>query len=483
MTNAVNNNITPTFNGEQLTQADRQSLKAIWDRKKGELFTTNGVTLQKMGKLEKFLYTVSSSYRSYLNARLRPIIATITGKIRINDTDHADYKGLITTLFLEKLAPLSRGIYRRELTVDQYRHLWQAAQINIDDLSPQATAPYEGAYKAAQFWAKMGNFKTQKGASLSYQLIAGKVGDLEEKSIGLFKPTDGEPLSPSNPSLWQRTKRNLYNTLLYPFSGSLPQLNGGQGYIAEAAATIVDRYVREGVRIYLQEEGDNLTPQERALLENLTLVPETHVVSCRLPRAGTKKGSLQTWEQGRHQEACEFLETNRFYRRAWRQTSLELESLKQKLPPVLFDLLVVVDYFTGNCDRHGENWFCMLDENRNMNGIRLIDGGKAFSPVIPNSTDFLEWATYNNWKTLPLAQEGFSPLAQSVIAHLYERRRDIRGELEALYDTHAPKCPHTQGRLAGAMRRLATMDTLRATCTKRGLANIVTQRNFRSATV
>ncbi len=231
---------------------------------------------------------------------------------------------------------------------------------------------------------------------------------------------------------------------------------GGQAYIAEAAATKVEKVVVAACKKYF-ESIKKEAPQ------NLEFVPETHIVTLPLGQKPARVGSFQLWVNAKHKTASEFLHTSRHYG----CTQTAKDAMTGKLSDELFDIMVIIDYVTGNFDRHGDNWF-ILD---NAHGIRLIDGGWALAPAHPTGWNVAELSNQYLWKKLPFADSGFTELGKFVIHELSVNQAHLGDEISALYNGRL-----TDGdkRVARMKERIQLLQKVKGSLTKRALAEFRT---------
>lgn len=413
---------------------DTENLRVLWNRAKGDYLTVNEEGyLVKMGVMDRIRYTTFSDYRKEVQNKVKNVIDGILCKL----DGKGEQKDFISELFFNRLSSLSRKVYSRKLSESTYQVLTNKLLDSVPE-SQKAQMRDKTAIKV-DLWSRLGNFSSLGGCSGSYRIIQGSVEDqqgkevVEERSLGIFKPSSEETLSANNPKFMQRLKRLMHRTLLRPISGSLFHTAGGQSYLAEVAAKKVEEIVVEGVNNYLRTHP-NLDERTKRLLDNIELVPNTCVANLKLGNKGSQLGSFQMWVHEKHEEAAEALGVNLNYQKSgWFAKQLTLEEAKAKLPAELFDLLVIVDYATGNSDRHGANWFFIMNEKDEVVGIRLIDGGWAMSPEHPEHKLSPELTKQYLWKNIPLSSEGFTDLGKAVAEHLHENQDRLTEKLRKLY--------------------------------------------------
>lgn len=470
------NNIA-TILSKQATSTDIHNLQMLWGKKSGEkLYVDENNRLQKMGFFQKIPYSTSSGYQVKIQANVKKVIDELTAKIEIEENPERSKLENIQTLFFQKLSHLSRKVYSRTLSEKTYTLLLENENGTVNKIN---------------LWAKMGNFSSLGGSSGSYKIIQGKVigkaGFNEEKPLGIFKPSSEEVLSANNPKFMTRLKRLIHLTLLKPVSGSLFHTAAGQSYLAEVASKKVEQFVVRAVDDYL-ENSPNISESTKKLLTNIKLVPQTEVATLKLGQRKEEIGSFQVWvDDTSFDEAYKALGVrgDNYKQNHYFGKPLKLDEMKKDLPKELFELLVIIDYTTGNSDRHGKNWFIVYDENKNIAGIRLIDGGWSMAPDHPQNRLSPELTKQYIWKNLPHAEKTFSPSGQHVIAYLKEHQEVLAQDLEALYfghsrfediDTDAKRIERMKERIEVLERYSEQGKTLRELANVRTEAEITTAR-------
>lgn len=497
--------------GEQFTKIDSSNLKTIWNRKSGQLlYATSEGKLKPMWIWQRVMYSLSSSYRESTQQGVKNSIKDLTDHIdalsfKEKDADvkeassHTTKEAFLTELFFKKLAPLSRGVYTRDLKESVVDVLSTQITVKPEELEANPTDKYKQVYPVAKLWAKLGNIKGEGGASGSYSIIQGTITKsngtvIEEKALGIFKPFDEEPLAPSNNRTMQKIKRFFlqFPILSGPIRGSLFKTVAGQAYLAEATSKIVERHVVAAMKDYMERHPNQIDPRYNP--KWLELVTDTQVATLDLCSKKERIGSFQLWVEDKFQEACTFFDLNEYYKKEsvlsgtpgsliadMRGLQPTAAQLKQKLPSELFDMLAIIDYTIGNGDRHGYNWFVTVDQTKAATGIKLIDGGQAMAPEHPGFFSFLELHKRYLWRNLNLSKEKFTDLGKFVIAKLEQSQKELSTEIEALYTKHQPRDgATTQNRLEKMRDRINVMHRYQDR-TKNELAAVRTHRDFRKA--
>uniref|UniRef100_A0A8C6L1J2 Phosphatidylinositol 4-kinase type 2 n=1 Tax=Nothobranchius furzeri TaxID=105023 RepID=A0A8C6L1J2_NOTFU len=258
--------------------------------------------------------------------------------------------------------------------------------------------------------------RISQGSSGSYF-----VKDPKGKIIGVFKPKSEEPYGHLNPK-WTK----YFHKLCCPCCFGRGCLLPNQGYLSEAAASLVDTKLGLGVVpktkvVYLASETFHYNAIDRAKSRGkkyaLEKVPK---VGRRFHRVGLppKVGSFQLFVEG-YREADHWLRC------------FEAEPLPENIRKQLqsqFERLVVLDYVIRNTDRGNDNWLIKYEkpgegderqkaaewsENSSDSCIKIaaIDNGLAFPFKHPD-----EWRAYPfHWAWLPQAKVPFSEETRELV--------------------------------------------------------------------
>lgn len=457
-----------------LKQEDVNNLKHIWNRKKGQLFFVDNNQIKIMNIWQRILYCLFNFYRNEVNTLLFKEINHLTAKINLERADE-NSKKFVTQLFFEKLSPLSRQIYRRQLPQTVFNHLVKEIKFRENEIPSEATGEYQTAYKMAKVWARLGNFENATGGvSGSYKIIKGKIlSDVKEEEnskeeiLGIYKPHNEDTLSPTNPKIQQKIKLIFAKTIFSPFTKLTFDCVAGQGFVAEVAAKKLENYVSKAVKEYLRKHS------KIASFHDLQFVPDTQIAYLPLGKREERKGSFQLWINT--QTAAQFLNTKRHYQCG----QAVKESMKDKMSTELFDLMVIIDYISSNFDRHGDNWLIKSNETGKASGIRLIDGGWSMGPKHPRWWSIHELKNQYMWKVLPFADGSFSELGKFVIDYLEKNKSKIAKEILGLYDTHFPyENEKNKKRVEKMLERLQVLQ-LKKNVSKKDLAKIRTHSQIK----
>uniref|UniRef100_H3D3B5 Phosphatidylinositol 4-kinase type 2 n=1 Tax=Tetraodon nigroviridis TaxID=99883 RepID=H3D3B5_TETNG len=277
--------------------------------------------------------------------------------------------------------------------------------------------------------------RISQGSSGSYF-----VKDEKRKIIGVFKPKSEEPYGHLNPK-WTK----YFHKLCCPCCFGRGCLLPNQGYLSEAAASLVDTKLGLGVVpktkvVYLASETFHYSAIDRAKSRGkkyaLEKVPK---VGRRFHRVGLppKVGSFQLFVEGYH-------EADHWLRR------FEAEPLPENTRKQLqsqFERLVVLDYVIRNTDRGNDNWLIKYEKggtegreekdaewpescSESCIKIAAIDNGLAFPFKHPD-----EWRAYPfHWAWLPQAKVAFSQETRDLVLSRLSDMNFVQDLCEDLYE-------------------------------------------------
>ncbi len=413
-----------------LTVTDKENLTVLAQRKKGELLKVQDGKLMPMSFGESLIYRIFGAKQKELAGVLKTTIDTLTAKITVNDAKDID----LNDLFISKMGSLSTKIYSRTIHESVYHHFE-----NSLDKSLTSTQ------KAAAIWGQLGNTKPPDvGASGSYIIKEGKIKNNEGKTvnksskgkfIGIFKPSNEDTLSPGNPQWKNTAKRIAYNTILRPFTGSIRNMTQGQSMYAEKAAEITQRYLNEAIIDVLSTlPKDN---PHRDLLKNISLelVPSTEMLTINLAGKGNVTGSFQEWIHAKEGEevvrADDFLGTDAHYKAKGSQPP-DVEKNNERLS-LLFDVFIIYGIIHGDTDRHAENLFFILDNEKNIVGMRLIDNGRAMSDTHPGFWGMVQANKQTVWENHPIAAKPITEIGREIMQAVWPLKPFIQAAQDSLY--------------------------------------------------
>uniref|UniRef100_A0A3P8WB68 Phosphatidylinositol 4-kinase type 2 n=1 Tax=Cynoglossus semilaevis TaxID=244447 RepID=A0A3P8WB68_CYNSE len=256
--------------------------------------------------------------------------------------------------------------------------------------------------------------RISQGSSGSYF-----VKDPKGKIIGVFKPKSEEPYGHLNPK-WTK----YFHKLCCPCCFGRGCLLPNQGYLSEAAASLVDTKLGLGVVpktkvVYLASDTFHYSAIDRAKSRGkkyaLEKVPK---VGRRFHRVGLppKVGSFQLFVEG-------YREADYWLRR------FEAEPLPENIRKQLqsqFERLVVLDYVIRNTGEEVE------EENSQDSCIKIaaIDNGLAFPFKHPD-----EWRAYPfHWAWLPQAKVAFSQETRDLVLSRLSDMNFVQDLCEDLYE-------------------------------------------------
>ncbi|KAM9856761.1 phosphatidylinositol 4-kinase type 2-beta [Aulostomus maculatus] len=276
--------------------------------------------------------------------------------------------------------------------------------------------------------------RISQGSSGSYF-----VKDPKGKVIGVFKPKSEEPYGHLNPK-WTK----YFHKLCCPCCFGRGCLLPNQGYLSEAAASLVDTKLGLGVVpktkvVFLASETFHYSAIDRAKSRGkkyaLEKVPK---VGRRFHRVGLppKVGSFQLFVEG-------YREADYWLRR------FEAEPLPENIRKQLqwqFERLVVLDYVIRNTDRGNDNWLIKYEKPGEGVGqkdadwsetnpdpcikIAAIDNGLAFPFKHPD-----EWRAYPfHWAWLPQAKVAFSQETRDLVLSRLSDMNFVQDLCEDLYE-------------------------------------------------
>ncbi|KAM8842975.1 phosphatidylinositol 4-kinase type 2-beta [Synchiropus picturatus] len=277
--------------------------------------------------------------------------------------------------------------------------------------------------------------RISQGSSGSYF-----VKDAKRKTVGVFKPKSEEPYGHLNPK-WTK----YFHKLCCPCCFGRGCLLPNQGYLSEAAASLVDTKLGLGIVpktkvVYLASETFHYSAIDRAKSRGkkyaLEKVPK---VGRRFHRVGLppKVGSFQLFVEG-------YREADYWLRR------FEAEPLPENIRKQLqsqFERLVVLDYVIRNTDRGNDNWLIKYEKPGDSEGpkdtdwpenstaascikIAAIDNGLAFPFKHPD-----EWRAYPfHWAWLPQAKVPFSQETRDLVLTRLSDMNFVQDLCEDLYE-------------------------------------------------
>ncbi|CAL8356972.1 unnamed protein product [Boreogadus saida] len=274
--------------------------------------------------------------------------------------------------------------------------------------------------------------RISQGSSGSYF-----VKDPKGKIIGVFKPKSEEPYGHLNPK-WTK----YFHKLCCPCCFGRGCLLPNQGYLSEAAASLVDTKLGLGVVpktkvVYLASETFHYSAFDRAKSRGkkyaLEMVPK---VGKRFHRVGLppKVGSFQLFVEGYHEAD--------YWLRRFESDPLP-ENIRKQLQSQ-FERLVVLDYVIRNTDRGNDNWLIKYEKpgegqketewsetsSDSCVKIAAIDNGLAFPFKHPD-----EWRAYPfHWAWLPAAKVAFSQETRDLVLPRLSDMNFVQDLCEDLYE-------------------------------------------------
>ena len=258
------------------------------------------------------------------------------------------------------------------------------------------------------------------------------VKNVEEQTIGVFKPKDEEPYGRLNPK-WTKWMHRMCCPCSFGRSCLVPN----QGYMSEAGASLVD-----------QKLGLNVVPKTRVVkLASVTFnyskidlkkYRAKKIVNEHFPKMGRKfhrlglppkKGSFQVFVEN-YRDASFYL------------TKLQSDNLDSEVSREFqhqFEKLVVLDYIIRNTDRGNDNWLIQYENSKTASvgneataasiKVAAIDNGLAFPIKHP---DNLRAYPYH-WAWTPYAKIPFSEHTKELILNKICDKNFVQELCEELY--------------------------------------------------
>lgn len=398
--------------------------------------------------------------------------------ISVNENDNNNQ--LIAELFFEILPKKDKKhtFFKRDHIPKEIIEM--LADYLEKNLNPPKKRMVQTSLKIARVWAKMGNvIQSTSGSSISYQIYAGD--DPKRNKLGIFKPARMEPLAKDNKKLSQRVKKLAVAVMPQKMVGSLWETTAGQGFVGEKVASVISDQIIGFVSDYL----DVIKNTDPDLAQKLTwqletgLVPKTDIGTIDI-EGQEEHGSFQEWFQHQHQEAYEFLGfKNKNF------TGLASQKSKIEIPDELFELLVILDYLTGNSDRHGENWFVAERQGGDAAAVIPIDGGWSMAPEAPLQ-GAIELGNQYKWGKLKLADKQFSDFGKKIIKDLIDSQDKLKEKILDLYNENLTDPKNqllNERRIAAMSDRIAVLKTFaESDKTKKELSQIRTQEEIMAIT-
>jgi hypothetical protein len=493
--------VNPEPNHDHVSEINKYNIDFLNQNKTKRFDFDSEGKIFAMNPLQRAIYSIKSFFTPSEHDRIKAQFNNFIKSITVKDQNEEEKKN-ITKFFFNTIPDLSRSFYDRDIDKSTIEHLQKEIESVIEaDVGPAEAEniPSEGLVdqespiarpeeprqpaprsvaSVAKLWAKLGNYSTSdSGSSISYRVVEGGTGTI----LGIFKASSEEPLGEKNTKLGQRIKKLALNLMPASKVGSLNETAAGQGFVAEVVSKRVADRLLNIVASYeemLISSGSITADQKKVFaLIKKGLVPNTEVVKFELGNRSGEVGSFQEWIHEDHDEAYKFLGLkNKDYK--------GLAQQKSTIPPEMIDLLAIMDYATGNSDRHGENWFVMTDKNGDpqsrVSGIRLIDGGWSMAPRHPLS-GAIELGNQYKWRNQPFANRPFTEMGKFIIKELHAQKEALKTELKGLYDAHLTDRNDvkvlTPQRIIAMDDRLKVMNNM-TDGTLKDLANVRTQEEI-----
>ncbi len=365
------------------------NFELLINRKQGQLFDVKDGELVSLSWFQRIRYAVQNSYRQAVQARLKPLVSSLAGRI----TDETQVQSL-------KRLPLS--IFDRTALSQSF----------LKSMTPKLTEEQKTdnpemnlMIRRIELAFRLGIRPqgTDEGTSGSYFLK-----DIRGKKLGIFKPADEEVLATHTPKLSSKIKKIFYKIFPSPTSTKCME---GAGYKAEEASSRISEYLG----LYTVP----LTRITRLSHPDFYYLPAVRDKGT-LP---LKEGSLQTFVQ--NSETAEVAlgisdlsrYASRFYQ--WLLSSPERKGkLYERICDEEFQRFAIIDFLVGNLDRHLANWMLPKDSTAETTEISAIDNGYAMPHKHPEKKRTNQYL----WRILPHAQVNFGADAREIAADLNEQQ-------------------------------------------------------------
>ena len=205
------------------------------------------------------------------------------------------------------------------------------------------------------------------------------VRNCENEIIGVFKPKSEEPYGNMNPKLMK-----WLHKVCCPCCFGRGCLIPNQGYLSEAAASVVDQKLQLNIVprthvVWLASESFNYSKIERAKSNvKKNIMAKTPVIGKKFHRLGLplKVGSFQVFVRN-YKQSDQHLRT-------FASEGLSDDAAKQF--QLQFEKLVVLDYIIRNTDRGNDNWLIKYLKPQSPNNS--VPGSRQLSKIFSNNNNF-----------------------------------------------------------------------------------------------
>ncbi|XP_053778325.1 phosphatidylinositol 4-kinase type 2-beta isoform X2 [Desmodus rotundus] len=274
--------------------------------------------------------------------------------------------------------------------------------------------------------------RISQGSSGSYF-----VKDPKRKIIGVFKPKSEEPYGQLNPK-WTKYVHKVCCPCCFGRGCLVPN----QGYLSEAAASLVDEKLHLGIVpktrvVWLVSETFNYSAIDRAKARGKKYALE------KVPKVGRKFHRIGLPPKiGSFQLFVESYKEAEFWLRKFEADPLP-ENIRKQFQSQ-FERLVILDYIIRNTDRGNDNWLIRYEKQKHgtetkeadwidkesLIQVAAIDNGLAFPFKHPD-----EWRAYPfHWAWLPQAKVPFSEETRNLILPYISDMNFVQDLCEDLYE-------------------------------------------------
>lgn len=495
-----------------LTIQERQALNLLWRKETCQFVLSQDGYLEpkSAGGIFGDNECALDDYRvkEFIDGLLKKINPS-TMQVKIQESVHLIQVApddFLHLLFFYKLEEIPRTQYSRNLDDE-------VLKILAKDFSPIgahqfhfASDEYKKSYILADLFTRLGSLQsacTTKGWSDSPIVIDGRTG----KPIGILKFDDLGPFKLKNtkqipflrnralmglglfPSIFSPSRLSSSEKILDSGAkiwgyGDLPNI---QGVKAEVAASIIEKFMMQAAKKYIESRIDALsstfdkiklelkrqfklpyymvgwifvplTELKKQLLahreldssveEDINIIEEllgySYIQGYRVVQetqlarfkvnSEYRTGSFQLWLHTKEclnayqiKDGMEFLGLDKFYHRDGKTPQKKVG----EFPKILFEFKALLDVYLGNLDGHPENILFITALN-NAIGFRSIDHSIAMGRKHPSASKELE--KMYGWVELEISDTTPSPLIKHIVQSLYKNLSYLLSDLIKLYD-------------------------------------------------
>lgn len=329
-------------------------------------------------------------------------------------------------LFFERLSKLNTETFDRKL-VNENKELKQMLAGVFQ--SDKDTGFFNKKEKVIRLALKLG-IEPDRGSGCSGSYL---LKDLKNQRVAIFKPSNEDTLSPTNPYITQKIKLQGVKALTQVSAGgSMLQTIAGQGYLAEVLASEYASLIKE---------------------DGIRLVPETRVVTLVI-NGQEMTGSLQLFIREPFEDLMQYCKfQSKMYQRG--SSTISHDEMLSKIPQQFFEEIVIIKYLLGDNDSHAENVLVKTDNEGVVQGLISIDAGWSHAPqhpqVKPEQEKYVRVAM-----GLPHGDSPFGDKAKSIINKLVSLSDEMDSIAYRIYEGAEDKAV-TEERINRRKERLGVL--------------------------